>query len=34
MEEMNSMETMKICVEEFSRLQEWMNVTGRVCLRR
>lgn len=27
MEEMNSTETMKICVEEFSRLQEWMGMT-------
>ena len=26
MEEMNSMETMKICVEEFSRLQNWMGM--------
>ncbi len=25
MEEMNSVETMKICVEEFSRLQDWMQ---------
>ena len=27
MEEMNSVETMKICVEEFSRLQDWMGMT-------
>ena len=27
MEEMNNQETIKICVEEFSRLQEWMEMT-------
>ena len=27
MEEMNNQETIKICVEEFSRLQEWMRMT-------
>ena len=27
MEEMNNQETIKICVEEFSRLQEWMAMT-------
>ena len=27
MEEMNNQETIKICVEEFSRLQEWMGMT-------
>lgn len=26
MEEMNNQETIKICVEEFSRLQEWMEM--------
>lgn len=26
MEELNNMETIKICVEEFSRLQEWMTL--------
>ena len=26
MEEMNNQETIKICVEEFSRLQEWMQL--------
>ena len=26
MEEMNNQETIKICVEEFSRLQEWMAI--------
>jgi len=27
MDEMNNQETIKICVEEFSRLQEWMEMT-------
>ena len=27
MEEMNNQETIKICVEEFSRQQEWMAMT-------
>lgn len=27
MEELNNQETIKICVEEFSRLQEWMQLT-------
>ena len=27
MEETNNQETIKICVEEFSRLQEWMEMT-------
>lgn len=26
MEELNNQETIKICVEEFSRLQEWMQL--------
>lgn len=26
MEELNNLETIKICVEEFSRLQEWMTL--------
>lgn len=26
MEELNNQETIKICVEEFSRLQEWMKL--------
>lgn len=26
MEETNNLETIKICVEEFSRLQEWMQM--------
>lgn len=26
MEEVNNQETIKICVEEFSRLQEWMEM--------
>lgn len=27
MEELNNQETIKICVEEFSRIQEWMRMT-------
>ena len=26
MEELNNQETIKVCVEEFSRLQEWMQL--------
>lgn len=29
MEEMNNSETIKICVEEFSRVQQWMLMTGK-----
>nr|DAV24350.1 MAG TPA: hypothetical protein [Bacteriophage sp.] len=29
MEEMNNSETIKICVEEFSRVQQWMSMTGK-----
>ncbi len=29
MEELNNQETIKICVEEFSRLQEWMQLAQR-----
>lgn len=29
MEEMNDQEIIKICVEEFSRLQEWMRMAER-----
>nr|WP_243121966.1 hypothetical protein [Clostridium sp. Marseille-P7770] len=29
MEEMNNSETIKICVEEFSRIQQWMLMTGK-----
>lgn len=29
MEEINNFETLKICVEEFSRIQEWMLIAGK-----
>lgn len=29
MEEMNNSETIKICVEEFSRIQQWMLIAGK-----
>lgn len=29
MEELNNQETIKICVEEFSRIQEWMTLADK-----